>query len=421
MRFGVIGRQTQRASVRRVYTAKLEGHQSGHMTVALYEGDGAEEAWNEHLTKYEAVRHPNIIQLLGLVKTRRLRGMVFHDELIPYHQFFDRFEHSPILSAYITGYCITEFKEATDYIEDVFRESSIDDDNLQIWIQPSTGELCLDLVPGGPETTARFSRWWNTDVPRLENVSLDAPDSVDMIISSFSEDQYHELCSKHPIARFQYLQLSTQHPVGLGVFRLDSQYETCMRITEPLQILPEAKPRWDHYGAQGELLPNSYDSREISTLKLQLRLSFWSYQIPNAWLAQANHIFAELEELAHVKDYGASLTSSMLELTSAISHKAIYLFVLPRISALASNRMHIYTNGQSVQRIGPSTSLVPLASAQRTPESSDFLQFTSRLGCLGGRGVKAFMKGCDDFTKARGFIRIVGRLQGSWFPRCLRF
>ena len=43
MRFDVVGRQTPRASVRRVYTAKLEGRQSGHMTVAMYEGDGAEE------------------------------------------------------------------------------------------------------------------------------------------------------------------------------------------------------------------------------------------------------------------------------------------------------------------------------------------------------------------------------------------
>ncbi|KAF7353157.1 hypothetical protein MSAN_01503200 [Mycena sanguinolenta] len=114
IRFGVVGRQTPGVNARRVYTAKLEGCKSGHMTVAMYEGDGAEEAWNQHLEKYEAVRHPNIMQLYGVVSTRRLRGMVFHDELIPYSQFLRRFEHSPISSTYFIGYCSTEFKEATN-------------------------------------------------------------------------------------------------------------------------------------------------------------------------------------------------------------------------------------------------------------------------------------------------------------------
>ncbi|KAJ6464472.1 hypothetical protein C8R45DRAFT_500333 [Mycena sanguinolenta] len=124
--FGVVGCQAAPgASVRRVYTAKLEGRESGHMTVAMYEGDGAEEAWNQHLEKYEAVRHPHIMQLYGLMSTEGLYAMVFHDELIPYAQFLCRFEHSPILSTYIIGYCTMEFKEATSYIYSVFRKSGI--------------------------------------------------------------------------------------------------------------------------------------------------------------------------------------------------------------------------------------------------------------------------------------------------------
>ncbi|KAJ6464528.1 hypothetical protein C8R45DRAFT_911094 [Mycena sanguinolenta] len=30
---------------------------------------------------------------------------------------------------------------------------------------------------------------------------------------------------------------------------------------------------------------------------------FWEYEIPKVWLAQANRIFAELEEVAHAEDY----------------------------------------------------------------------------------------------------------------------
>ncbi|KAF7353293.1 hypothetical protein MSAN_01517300 [Mycena sanguinolenta] len=104
------------------------------------DGDAAEEAWNQHLAKYEAVRHPNIMQLYGLVSTRGIYAMVFHDELIPYAQFLRRFEHLPILTTYIMAYCTTEFQEATNYISGVFRESPIDYDNSPVWIRPLTGE-----------------------------------------------------------------------------------------------------------------------------------------------------------------------------------------------------------------------------------------------------------------------------------------
>jgi hypothetical protein len=39
---GIVNHQRERACVRRVYSAKIQGQKSG-MTVAMYEGDGAEE------------------------------------------------------------------------------------------------------------------------------------------------------------------------------------------------------------------------------------------------------------------------------------------------------------------------------------------------------------------------------------------
>ncbi|KAF7337277.1 hypothetical protein MSAN_02280200 [Mycena sanguinolenta] len=299
----LVGRQTPRASVRRVYTAKLEGRQSGHMTVAMYEGDGAEEEWNQDLANYEAVRHPNIMQLYGLVSTKRLRGMVFHDELIPYDQFFGRFENSPILSTYIIGYCARESREATHYIVDVIGYPM----KTSEWIQPSTGHLCLDLVHGGPEPSTKLPHLTDSasHIFPLENVPLDTPDSEDILISSFSNDQYHELCCWYPIARFQYFQVSTKHCVRPGVFRWDSQYGTCVRITEAL-MLPDELHWQDHGRVPDELLPTSwtrYDFPHMLSLKLELNLWFPSYEIRKPWLAQANHIFAELKEVAHVEDY----------------------------------------------------------------------------------------------------------------------
>ncbi|KAF7337233.1 hypothetical protein MSAN_02275700 [Mycena sanguinolenta] len=335
----LVGRRTPGASVRRVYTAKLEGRESGHMTVALYEGDGAENAWNQHLAKYEAIRHPNIMQLYGLLSTTRLRGMVFHDELIPYAQFLRRFEHSPILSTYIIAYCTTEFREAADYISCVFCVEPLID--YTVWVRPPTGELCLDLAPGAPGTSVGLARWWKIHVLRLENLSLETPDSENIVISSLREDQYHELCSGYPIAQSQYFQVSTEHPVGLGIFRWDSQYWTFTKITEPLQIFPE-ELHWynSNYGrAPDELLPNSWIRYEFHrTHLLELKLEF-SYEIQKAWLAQANHIFAELDEVTHAEDYGTSLTGcarslfinrSTLATPVSPLARAIYSFVLPR-------------------------------------------------------------------------------------------
>ncbi|KAF7353323.1 hypothetical protein MSAN_01520300 [Mycena sanguinolenta] len=231
--------------------------------------------------------------------------------------------------------------EATNYISHTFRKPSIDYINCPVWIRPSTGELCLDLVQGGPETSFELPLW-RVPVLRLENVSLDASDSEDIIISSLSEDQYHKLCSDHLIAQFRCFQVSTQHPVGPGIFRSDPRYKTCVRITEPL-ILPEEELHWANYGRpRGKLLPNSwirYDSRQTCTLKLELQLLFWSYEIQKAWLAQANHVYAELGEVAHVEDY------------VCIDQVRFIL----RISV--PNDVHIYINGPPVQRIGPSTHL----------------------------------------------------------------
>ncbi|KAF7353272.1 MFS general substrate transporter [Mycena sanguinolenta] len=305
---GVVGRQSRGVGVwRTVYHAEIRGD-PGTVTVAMYQGDSAEEEWRKDIAKYESIWHPYIMQLCGLVNTKRLYAMVFHDELIPFPQFLGCFEHSPILRAYITAYCTTEFNEASDYIDHVSPKISKD---LSVWIRSATGELCLDLAQGGPSMSSRFARWRPIDrlrvMIRLENLSLDAPDSEDAIISSLSEDQYHEICSQPSVAQFQQLQVSTEHPVGPGIFRLDSQHGTFVRITEPLQILPDEELDWSNHGnGPDELLPNSwirYNFPRMFALKLELNLWFLSYEIQKAWLAQANHIFAEIQEPENVEDY----------------------------------------------------------------------------------------------------------------------
>ncbi|KAF7353321.1 hypothetical protein MSAN_01520100 [Mycena sanguinolenta] len=75
----VVGRQSPGPRVRRMYSAESR-RDPGPVTVAMYQGDEAEEEWRQHLAKYEEIRHPNIIQLYGPASTKWLRAIVFHDD-----------------------------------------------------------------------------------------------------------------------------------------------------------------------------------------------------------------------------------------------------------------------------------------------------------------------------------------------------
>ncbi|KAJ7104752.1 hypothetical protein C8R44DRAFT_807819 [Mycena epipterygia] len=50
------------------------------MTVALYQGNNAEENWKKEISKYSRLRHPNLVQLYGTVTSPcGVYAMVFHD------------------------------------------------------------------------------------------------------------------------------------------------------------------------------------------------------------------------------------------------------------------------------------------------------------------------------------------------------
>ncbi|KAJ6464549.1 hypothetical protein C8R45DRAFT_501747 [Mycena sanguinolenta] len=70
---GVGRRRNQRAGVRRMYSANLVVRESERkVTVAIYQGNGAEEEWRRDYAAYESIRHPNILQLYGVVNSKKL-------------------------------------------------------------------------------------------------------------------------------------------------------------------------------------------------------------------------------------------------------------------------------------------------------------------------------------------------------------
>ncbi|KAJ7041856.1 hypothetical protein C8F04DRAFT_1252793 [Mycena alexandri] len=91
------------ATAARIYSAKIDGR-TPEMTVAVYRGDKAEEAWRRDIALYMSLRHPNILQIWGGASAGNVRATVFHGDLVPFQQFTARYDHSPIMTLYILAY-----------------------------------------------------------------------------------------------------------------------------------------------------------------------------------------------------------------------------------------------------------------------------------------------------------------------------
>ncbi|KAJ7033804.1 hypothetical protein C8F04DRAFT_1103423 [Mycena alexandri] len=73
---GVIFREA-RGCVRRVYSAKVEGRKAD-VTVAIYEGEAADEEWRRDIAKHMMLRHPHILQVCGAASSGRIHATLFH-------------------------------------------------------------------------------------------------------------------------------------------------------------------------------------------------------------------------------------------------------------------------------------------------------------------------------------------------------
>ncbi|KAJ6472457.1 hypothetical protein C8R45DRAFT_411541 [Mycena sanguinolenta] len=177
---------------------------------------------------------------------------------------------------------------------------------LPVWMRPTTGELCLDLVQGPPTDFGR--PWWKAHILRLDNLLLDDPNAEAAVISNLTEEEYHELCSMPSIAGYWTSTVSTQQPIELGpvIFRSDSSRQTLFKITQALDLDHEQELRWRGCGVrEGESLPNfwtRYDSRQACGLHLIL-LVFRSSKTSKFWMAQANHTFTRLQTISRFEDY----------------------------------------------------------------------------------------------------------------------
>ncbi|KAJ7104881.1 hypothetical protein C8R44DRAFT_886908 [Mycena epipterygia] len=78
------------------------------MTVAIYQGERAEENWKCELSKYSGFRHPNFVQLYGTVNSGGLYATIFHDDLVPVKQFIEEHRKSVVSTVYLYSYFNTQ-------------------------------------------------------------------------------------------------------------------------------------------------------------------------------------------------------------------------------------------------------------------------------------------------------------------------
>ncbi|KAF7340626.1 hypothetical protein MSAN_02134500 [Mycena sanguinolenta] len=138
-------RPPERACARRLYSAKVDGRNST-LTVAVYQGNGAEEEWRREIAKYMSLRHPNIIQMCGAASSGAIHALLFNDgDLIPLQQVLGGCRDCPVLTVYIYACCDSDFSVVHRYMNFEFQRT-FHAENWTHWIRRSTGRLCTELV-----------------------------------------------------------------------------------------------------------------------------------------------------------------------------------------------------------------------------------------------------------------------------------
>ncbi|KAF8137788.1 hypothetical protein K438DRAFT_734325 [Mycena galopus ATCC 62051] len=96
---------TRRRSTGKIYHVHLDGRAST-MTAVVYQGKEGEQAWCRELQTYSGIRHPNIVQIYGVINSSGLYATIFHDEFISFDRYVDdltqySFEEAPITGLYL--------------------------------------------------------------------------------------------------------------------------------------------------------------------------------------------------------------------------------------------------------------------------------------------------------------------------------
>ncbi|KAJ7034612.1 hypothetical protein C8F04DRAFT_1234218 [Mycena alexandri] len=295
---GVIDRRRHRNCVRRVYSAKINGRKS-NVTVAVYQGSGAEEDWRRDVEKYTLVRHPNILQICGGASYGNIHATVFHGDLVLFEQFLA--PQSPIMTVYLYASCLEEWRRVTDYFESLWQKT-LNIWDCTIWIRTPTGRLSVDLVPRD-NGLALFRSSVEASLPKA------TPSNVAevIVIESLGLGLYHRTCALY-LNQYWNDAISTSATVDLGaVISWPSRYRDGehVEIALPAEISVFSHDGWWISGdGEGNLMGNGWTRHRANCVaNTRIILDVYSYHDHEGWLSQASHVFSRLQIMSNLEDY----------------------------------------------------------------------------------------------------------------------
>ncbi|KAJ6462861.1 hypothetical protein C8R45DRAFT_1177636, partial [Mycena sanguinolenta] len=291
--------------------ARIDGQKSW-VTVAMYQGDGAEE----DIAKYMSLRHPNIVQICGAASSNGVHATLFNDDLIPLQEVLDRHRGSHFSMVYVYACCVCnllvsdltchknqDFAEAFNYLLSAFQREFYSDDCTS-WIRYSTGRLCTELTPANDSVWLDSFPFEALALSGIYSLSASA-ETITTLIDSLTLEQYHHICNWN-LRQYRHFNLPASTTVNLGaVFHCSGdQLEDSVEIA----FLPTLAPRISDWtisrGGTGEVMPNGwtrFQSGDVFNHTLSILFSIYTNR--ETWLSQANHIFRRLRIMANFEDY----------------------------------------------------------------------------------------------------------------------
>ncbi|KAF7349787.1 hypothetical protein MSAN_01705900 [Mycena sanguinolenta] len=274
----VSSRSHHRGIVRRMYSARV-GCLSTPMTVAL---------------------HPHILQLYATASSSGIHASVFHDDLIPFHQFLESFRHSAILQAYIYAYTNVDDNEA-------FRYCGRTLDSMRYWARyyswpnsPFKPNLSVSLRQDRIRMTGTLT-------PPGSIQTLHDPRQESRVIASLALQQWYSICHWClPQHRSNYAPVQAEVKLG-SIIRCPSacKWEDA---TEIAWVVPDSGggptlESWFHIWLGNSPAgdgPVRYNCREV----FGSVISMWSPKShAESWLSQASYIFTQLKSHSNCRDY----------------------------------------------------------------------------------------------------------------------
>ncbi|KAJ7279755.1 hypothetical protein C8J57DRAFT_1502395 [Mycena rebaudengoi] len=338
---GTVPRKRQGGSVRRMYSAHIQGSQT-IMTAAVYEGDGAEEKWRDEISQYSKLRHPNLFQLYGIVNSA-VHAAIFYDgehlslslcqatdpspvmllELVPCKYLLQMYRNLHFSTVFFWACMDQEFRDVYQYIASSVLRRRLGWSEYSVWIRSSTGSLCLDLTRPQSDPVPLYPID-GVQAHRPRTSVLELPEDSE-IISSMSLAEYHRTCNMY-LCQWREVSVSTNVPAKLGsiLHICGPRYEDSVEIAYCAPVCgiddmgwsakhPILEDKLFGYGwmsllylkgtvimENGWVRINSADVADIYYRRLEYNISGVSWL---SWLTQANHIFDRLHITSHFDDY----------------------------------------------------------------------------------------------------------------------